>query len=68
LPAAAAAAAAAAQVFGRQRSGQGTGTIGKLTNGHVTREDYYAHVVQMALVPFLNPELYPDFAVSPPLS
>lgn len=48
------------KVFGRKRSGQGTGTIGKLTNGLITREQYYTHAVQMALVPFLNPDLYPD--------
>ncbi|KIY96300.1 NTPase [Monoraphidium neglectum] len=50
------------KVFGRMQSGQGTGTIGKLTNGLITREQYYTHAVQMALVPFLNPELYPGVA------
>jgi len=53
------------QVFGRIASGQGTGTIGKLTHGLVTRELYYTHAVQMALVPFLNPELYPEIAGLP---
>ncbi|GBF93885.1 hypothetical protein Rsub_06884 [Raphidocelis subcapitata] len=52
------------QVFGRVASGQSGGTIGKLSGGVVTRRDYYAHAVEMALVPFLNPELYgyPDIA------
>lgn len=28
----------------------------------MTRADYYAHAVEMALLPFLNPGLYPHIA------
>lgn len=46
------------QVFGRVRSGQGSGTIGILTGGVLTRTQYYEHTMALALVPFLNPALY----------
>lgn len=55
------------QVFGRRNSGQGSGTIGRLTlvdgESLVTRKTYYEHCVLMALVPFINPELYPGFSL-----
>lgn len=43
-------------VFGRSKSGQGSGTIGHLTGDRITRTDYYKHAVAMALVPLLNAE------------
>jgi len=49
------------RVFRRVRSGQGSGTIGRLTGGRVTRTAFYEHAVAMALVPLLSPELYPAF-------
>jgi non-canonical (house-cleaning) NTP pyrophosphatase len=48
------------QVFGKRNSKQGAGTIGQLTGGLITRQLYYEHAVIMALVPFMNSELYPD--------
>ena len=49
------------RVFARVKSGQGSGTIGRLTAGRVTRTQYYEHAVAMALVPLLSPDLYPEF-------
>jgi hypothetical protein len=46
------------QVFKRRKSGQGNGTVGKLTRGLISRTDYYAHTVTLALIPFMNPTLY----------
>lgn len=59
------------QVFKRFASGQGDGTVGRLTNGLISRTDYYAHTVALALVPLMNPALYPAHntgvaLVSPP--
>lgn len=39
-------------------NGEGSGTIGRLTHGALTRTSYYEHAVALALVPYLNPELY----------
>ncbi len=50
------------QVFGRVRSGQGSGTVGKLTGGIVTRSSLYEQAVLLALVPFMCASgLYPNF-------
>ena len=46
------------QVFKRRKSGQGNGTVGKLTRGLISRTDYYAHTVTLALIPYMNPTLY----------
>jgi inosine/xanthosine triphosphatase len=46
------------QVFGRQNSKHKDGAIGVLTGGRMTRAEYYAPMVTLALVRFLNPELY----------
>ena len=46
----------------RVKSGRGSGTIGQLTGGLLTRQDSYEHAALCALVPLLNPQLYPDFA------
>ena len=46
------------QVFGRQNSKHKDGAIGVLTGGRMTRADYYAPMVTLALVQFLNADLY----------
>jgi non-canonical (house-cleaning) NTP pyrophosphatase len=48
-------------LFGRMGSGRGSGTVGHLTHNTVTRAAYYEQVIVMALIPFINPELYPEF-------
>lgn len=45
-------------VFGRSNSKQEEGAIGLLTNNLLDRAGLYQHAVLLALVPFLNPELY----------
>lgn len=47
-------------LFGRFESGKGSGTVGHLTHDVVTRADYYEQVVAMALIPYMNPGLYPE--------
>lgn len=47
------------QVFSRKNSGQHGGTIGHLTGDIITRACYYEHAFVMALIPYMNPELYP---------
>jgi inosine/xanthosine triphosphatase len=46
-------------VFGKQNSKQQNGAIGLLTADIITRKSLYLPAVQMAFIPFLNPELYP---------
>ncbi len=53
------------QVFARTRSGQGSGTVGILSNGLITRTGYYEHTVMLALIPFMKPELYPEHEMGP---
>lgn len=48
----------------RVKSGRGSGTIGQLTGGLVTRQAYYEHAALMALLPLINPQLYPEFDLS----
>mmetsp|Transcript_30510 Transcript_30510/g.72653 ORF Transcript_30510/g.72653 Transcript_30510/m.72653 type:complete len:196 (-) Transcript_30510:344-931(-) len=48
------------KVFGRTGSGQGSGTVGRLTRGLVTREAFYEHATVLALAPFANPEHFPE--------
>lgn len=45
-------------VFAKQNSKQLNGAIGLLTNDAITRKTLYLPAVQMAFIPFLNPELY----------
>ena len=45
-------------VFAKQNSKQQNGAIGLLTNDAITRKNLYLPAVQMAFIPFLNPELY----------
>ena len=46
------------KVFGRSGGKGMDGTVGKLTGGLITRADYYAQALHLALIPFTNPELY----------
>lgn len=45
-------------IFNRQNSKQSNGAVGILTNDIITRTSYYEQAVIMALIPFINPELY----------
>jgi len=45
-------------VFNKSNSKQQNGAIGLLTNDAITRKLLYVPAVQMAFIPFLNPELY----------
>lgn len=46
-------------VFKRKNSKQGNGAVGILTHNIIDRIEYYRHAVILALIPFVNPELYP---------
>ena len=48
----------------RVKSGRGSGTIGQLTGGLITRQAYYELAARMALLPLMNPQLYPEFDLS----
>lgn len=45
-------------IFDDENSGQKGGAIGFLTNGDVTRADFYTHALRFALIPFTQPTLY----------
>jgi len=45
-------------VFAKSNSKQQNGAVGLLTNDIITRKSLYLPAVQMAFIPFLNPELY----------
>jgi inosine/xanthosine triphosphatase len=45
-------------VFGRTNSKQENGTVGQLTKNVIDRESYYEHAAILALIPFVNRELY----------
>lgn len=45
-------------VFAKTNSKQQNGAVGLLTNDVITRKSLYLPAVQMAFIPFLNPELY----------
>jgi inosine/xanthosine triphosphatase len=45
-------------VFKRKNSKQGNGAVGILTRDVIDRIEYYRHAVILALIPFVNPELY----------
>lgn len=47
-------------VFKRKNSKQGNGAVGILTHNIIDRIEYYRHAVILALIPFMNPELYPS--------
>ena len=46
-------------VFQAQNSKQKGGSVGLLTHGLITREEYYQQAMVLALIPFLNESLYP---------
>ncbi len=46
-------------VFSKSNSKQQNGAVGLLTNDVITRKSLYLPAVQMAFIPFLNPDLYP---------
>ena len=45
-------------VFNQQNSKQQNGAVGLLTNDRVTRETLYRQAAMLAIIPFLNRELY----------
>lgn len=45
-------------VFRRSNSKQGNGAVGILTGDIINRVEYYRHAVILALIPFINKELY----------
>lgn len=47
------------EVFGRTESKRSDGAIGLLTAGALDRAGLYAPAVTAAMIPYLNPELYP---------
>mmetsp|Transcript_30020 Transcript_30020/g.50476 ORF Transcript_30020/g.50476 Transcript_30020/m.50476 type:complete len:181 (-) Transcript_30020:288-830(-) len=47
------------EFFKRVNSGQGSGTVGRLTHGLIDRSQYYSHAVTLALVPLMNARFYP---------
>ncbi|MFT6883799.1 MAG: inosine/xanthosine triphosphatase [Marinoscillum sp.] len=50
------------QVFSEHNSKQKGGAVGSLTKGVLGRSEYYEQPVMLALVPFINPEMYPNSA------
>lgn len=49
------------QVFGISNSKQLHGAVGLLTGNVVTRTSAYVQAVELALIPFKNPELFPGY-------
>lgn len=45
-------------VFGQNNSKQGGGSVGLLTGDALTRTEYYAHAVTLALIPLRNRQLH----------
>nr|WP_319511682.1 inosine/xanthosine triphosphatase [uncultured Draconibacterium sp.] len=45
-------------LFKQENSKQKTGAVGLLTNNKINRTALYKQAVELALVPFLNPDLY----------
>lgn len=46
------------KVFGRSNGKQQNGTVGMLTRDELNRQTYYEHAITLALIPFINPDLY----------
>ncbi len=46
------------QFFSRTNSKQEGGSVGLLTEGKLTRRDYYSQAILLALIPFLNKNYY----------
>ena len=47
------------KLFGTKDSKRAVGAVGLLTGNIITRETLYMPAVQLALIPFIRPELYP---------
>jgi len=45
-------------VFNVDNSKQKTGAVGLLTHSRIDRVELYKHAVTLALIPFVNPDLY----------
>lgn len=45
-------------VFGQTNSKQKNGAVGILTKNKITRSEYYKSAVILALIPYLNPEIF----------
>ena len=46
------------RVFGNTNSKQKNGAVGLLTNDVITRTKYYVEALSLALIPFVQPDLY----------
>ena len=46
-------------IFGVSGSKRDSGGVGLLTDGRVSRSQFYAEAVKLALIPFVNPDLFP---------
>lgn len=46
-------------IFGVSDSKRDKGGVGLLTDGRITRSQFYAEAVKLALIPFVNPNLFP---------
>lgn len=46
-------------IFGVSGSKRDSGGVGLLTDDRVTRSQFYAEAVKLALIPFVNPDLFP---------
>lgn len=47
-------------VFGKSNSKQINGSVGILTGDIITRESYYIEAIVLALIPFINKEIYKE--------
>lgn len=54
------------RVFRRSGSKLAGGSVGLLTRGLITRADYYEQAFLLALIPVLQPELFPPALPAPP--
>ncbi len=45
-------------IFGVSGSKRDSGGVGLLTDGRVSRSQFYAEAVKLALIPFVNPEMF----------
>ena len=52
-------------LFNRVNSKHGQGTVGRLTDGQIDRDEYYVHALKLALIPWIWPELYLDKRTDP---
>jgi non-canonical (house-cleaning) NTP pyrophosphatase len=52
-------------LFNRVNSKHRQGTVGRLTDGQIDRDEYYVHALKLALIPWIRPELYLDRHTTP---